>query len=96
MVANKGSITAIYFLGNIYVAHFPLQGKQIKRTPFTTAPHIAKPRTPKLMEVAGMVTKGDKPDVSGFDFSGKLSKNKFVPQMGEMETDGTQQERRSS
>lgn len=82
----------IYFLGNTYVVHFRVQGKQIKRTLRTADPRIAKLRAIKLMETVRMAIKGGNPDVSDFDFSGKLSKYKLNPQTGQMETDGTQQD----
>ena len=44
----------IYFLGNTYVVHFRVQGKQIKRTLRTADPRIAKLRALKLMETARM------------------------------------------
>ncbi len=63
----------IYFLGNTYVVHFRVQGKQIKRTLRTADPRIAKLRALKLMETARMAIKGVNPNVSDFDFSGKLA-----------------------
>jgi hypothetical protein len=82
----------IYMLGNTYVVHFRVQGKQIKRTLRTADLRIATLRAIKLMEVVRMAIKGANPNVSGFDFSGKLSKYKLNPQTGQMESDGTQQD----
>lgn len=82
----------VYLRGRTYVLHLRVQGRQIKRSLKTADPCVAKIRALQLLSVVHMATKGDNPDISEFDFSGKLSKYKLNSETGLMETDGTQQD----
>ncbi|MDY7579095.1 phage integrase SAM-like domain-containing protein [Herbaspirillum sp. RTI4] len=67
----------VYFLGRTYVLHTRIAGRQFKRSLKTANPKVATLRAINLLRAAQMATKGDRPDLSDFDFDADLRKYKI-------------------